>query len=35
MAMTAAQRETLQDVTQFDDVFPYLKSPIPGAPNVE
>jgi hypothetical protein len=24
---------TLQDVSQFDDFFPYLKSPVPGSPN--
>jgi len=24
---------TLQDVSQFDNAFPYLKSPIPGSPN--
>jgi hypothetical protein len=27
--------QTLQDVSQFDTVFPYLRTPIPGAPNNE
>ena len=27
--------QTLQDVSQFDAVFPYLRTPIPGAPNNE
>ncbi len=24
---------TLQDVSQFDTVFPYLRTPLPGSPN--
>ncbi len=24
---------TLQDVSQFDDTFPYLRTPLPGSPN--
>ena len=27
--------QTLQDASQFDAVFPYLRTPIPGAPNNE
>jgi hypothetical protein len=27
--------QTLQDASQFDSVFPYLRTPIPGAPNNE
>ena len=27
--------QTLQDVSQFDAAFPYLRTPIPGAPNNE
>jgi hypothetical protein len=26
--------QTLQDASQFDTVFPYLKTPIPGSPNI-